>query len=199
MISLMAIASQLSRQREKMDRFSYLPLHTHLLPQKEDKRIQPQIAVLRVIWSKTKATWRKQVDTANFGVEPRSPGRCRSVRAKVVFSAGIVTALCACTQVNYTAYVGQQQDWPFATGATVQRDFALPVYQGPPDRPYRVLGWVQVENARGRLWRRAGGIRVAVKEAAERGADAVILLRNRGTGGNIPGKGQARVIAIKFL
>src|SRR5438105_14734527 len=97
---------------------------------------------------------------------------------KTFFHAFMALLLCSCTQVNYTAYVGQQQDWPFATGAVVQTRFALPVYQGPPDRPYRVLGWIQVENARGALWRKSGGVEFAVKEAAKRGADAVILLGN---------------------
>jgi hypothetical protein len=121
---------------------------------------------------------------------------------KVLFLACITLVLCACTQVNYTAYVGQQQDWPFATGVVVQRRFALPVYQGPPDRPYRVLGWVEVENARGALWRNTGGVEFAAKEAAKRGADAVILLGTNantlGASGPTP-KGYARVVAIKFL
>ena len=104
--------------------------------------------------------------------------------------------------MHYTAYVGQQQDWPFATGVIVQRRFALPVYQGPPDRPYRILGWVQVENARGALWRKSGGVDFAVKEAAKHGADAVILLENRANNSETLAptrEGYARVIAIKFL
>ena len=121
---------------------------------------------------------------------------------KKILVAWIASLFCSCTQVNYTAYVGQQQDWPFATGAAVRREFALPVYQGPPDRPYRVLGWVQVENARRGMWRRSGGVEFAVREAARRGADAVILLPSQTgvSGRSVPvGEGQARVIAIKFL
>jgi len=121
---------------------------------------------------------------------------------KALFLGCITLVVCGCTQVNYTAYVGQQQEWPFATGAIVQNRFALPVYQGPPDRPYRILGWVQVENARGALWRRSGGVEYAVKEAAKRGADAVILLRSRANTSETLAplrEGYARVVAIKFL
>ena len=125
-------------------------------------------------------------------------------RMKTLFLACITLAIFGCTQtqVNYTSYVGQQQDWPFATGAVVQTRFALPLYQGPPDRPYRILGWIEVENARGALGLRSGGVEYAVKEAAKRGADAVILLRNRAnTSGTLAPtrEGYARVIAIKFL
>jgi len=121
---------------------------------------------------------------------------------KALFLACITLACCGCTQVNYTAYVGQQQDWPFATGVVVQRGLAVPIYQGPPDRPYRILGWIEVENARGALWQKRGGVEYAVKEAAKRGADAVILLRSRANTSGIlaPAReGYARVIAIKFL
>jgi hypothetical protein len=111
--------------------------------------------------------------------------------------AGLSLILCCCTQVNYTRYVGQQQEWAFATGAAVQRQFGLPVYYGPPDRPYRVLGWIRVENARSK----ARGLKYAVAEATRRGADAVILLNNAATP-VAPAQDReptARVIAIKFL
>ena len=119
-------------------------------------------------------------------------------RMKALFLVCITLVLCGCTQVNYTSYVGQQQDWPFATGVVVQRQFALPVYQGPPDRPYRILGWVRVDNARSKV----RGLKFAVAEAARRGADAVILLNNQTPATpatTSDSETAARVIAIKFL
>jgi hypothetical protein len=38
--------------------------------------------------------------------------------------------LCSCANVEYTAYFGQQQNWPMASGSFVQRKFELPVYLG---------------------------------------------------------------------
>lgn len=114
---------------------------------------------------------------------------------KASFLALITVMLSSCAQVNYTTYVGPQQDWPFATGAVVQQQFALPVYNGPPERPYRVLGWVEVDNTR-------GAMKFAVKEAANRGADAVILLESETTSfgtAALPREGHARVVAIKFV
>jgi hypothetical protein len=45
--------------------------------------------------------------------------------------------LSGCADVEYTAYFGQQQNWPVASGSFVQTKFDLPVYFGSPDKPYR--------------------------------------------------------------
>src|SRR6266566_8530562 len=86
--------------------------------------------------------------------------------------------LCGCANVEYTAYSGRQQNWPVASGSFVQRKFDLPVYFGPPDRPYRVLGYMEVESAPLAIWEtgKSESIKPAVKEAIKHGADAVILL-----------------------
>src|SRR5947199_7769759 len=98
----------------------------------------------------------------------------------------LVFFLCGCAQVDYTAYSGAQQNWPVATGSFVQRKFDLPVYLGPPDRRYRVLGYMEVESAPLAVWEtgKNESIKPAVKEAAKHGADAVILLAS---GTNISG------------
>ena len=91
-----------------------------------------------------------------------------------------------CANVEYTAYSGRQQNWPVASGSFVQRKFDLPVYFGPPDRPYRVLGYMETASAPLAVWEtgKSESIKPAVKEAAKHGANAVILLAS---GTNISG------------
>ena len=94
--------------------------------------------------------------------------------------------LCGCANVEYTAYSGRQQNWPVASGSFVQRKFDLPVYFGPPDRPYRVLGYMETESAPLAVWEtgKSESLKPAVKEAAKHGADALVLLAS---GTNIGG------------
>ena len=91
-----------------------------------------------------------------------------------------------CADVEYTAYSGGQQNWPVASGSFVQRKFDLPVYFGPPDRPYRVLGYMETESAPLAIWEtgKSESIKPAVKEAIKHGADALVLLTS---GTNISG------------
>jgi hypothetical protein len=95
-------------------------------------------------------------------------------------------SLCGCADVEYTAYSGAQQNWPVASGSFVQQKFALPVYLGPPDRPYRVLGYMETESAPLVVWEtgKSESIKPAVKEAMKHGADAVVLLAS---GTNVKG------------
>jgi hypothetical protein len=89
-------------------------------------------------------------------------------------------ALTSCASVDFSPYVGAQQNWPVASGSFVQRKFDLPVYFGPPDRPYIVLGYMDTQSAPLAIWEsgKDESIKPAVKEAAKRGADAIILLGN---------------------
>ena len=83
-----------------------------------------------------------------------------------------------CADVEYTAYSGRQQNWPVASGSFVQRKYDLPVYFGPPDTPYRVLGYMETESAPLAIWEtgKSESIKPAVKEAIKHGADALVLL-----------------------
>lgn len=97
---------------------------------------------------------------------------------KSLFVALFALFAWGCANVEYTAYSGQQQNWPVASGSFVQRKFDLPVYFGPPDRPYRVLGYMETESAPLAVWEtgKSESIKPAVKEAIKHGADAVVLL-----------------------
>ena len=97
---------------------------------------------------------------------------------KPLFVALLALLLCGCANVEYTAYSGQQQNWPVAQGSFVQRKFGLPVYLGPPDRRYRVIGYIEVETPPAGVFQHPEAIQPAVQEAAKHGADAVVLLQN---------------------
>jgi hypothetical protein len=81
---------------------------------------------------------------------------------------------------RFAQYEGQQQNWPVAAGATVDRSQVIPVYFGPPPRPYIVLGKLAATSEDGS----SSTLKAAVKRAQARGAEAVILLgsENKTTG-----------------
>src|SRR5437588_6301253 len=74
--------------------------------------------------------------------------------------------LTGCATADFTPYVGEQQKWPTAKGAFVTtinsydgpgrsgtgQQYTLPVYFGPPNRPYIVLGSVDIDTPVGRLF-----------------------------------------------
>jgi hypothetical protein len=97
---------------------------------------------------------------------------------KPLLIALILVGSFGCANVEYTAYSGAQQKWPVASGSFVQNRFDLPVYFGPPDKPYMVLGYMETESAPLSIWEtgKNESIKPAVKEAINHGADAVILL-----------------------
>jgi hypothetical protein len=78
--------------------------------------------------------------------------------------------LIGCTTSNFTPYEGAQ-NWPVSQGALVDRKYAVPVYYGPPPRPYLVMGSLDIGNAT------AGSeVKGAAEKAKELGADAIIVL-----------------------
>ncbi len=96
---------------------------------------------------------------------------------KRFFVALIALLICWCANVEYTAYSGRQQDWPVARGSFVQRKFDVPLYLGPPDKPYRVIGSIETAAPIGIF--ESGyseTLRPAAREARRHGADAIVLL-----------------------
>src|SRR5437764_11021325 len=100
------------------------------------------------------------------------------VTMRILLVLLVTLTVCGCANVEYTAYSGAQQNWPVASGSFVQKKFDLPVYLGPPDRRYSVLGYMETESAPLSVWEtgKSESIKPAVKEAIKHGADALILL-----------------------
>jgi hypothetical protein len=105
---------------------------------------------------------------------------------KPLFVALFTLLACGCADIEYTAYSGRQQNWPVASGSFVSQKYGLPVYFGPPDRPYRVLGYMETQSAPLAVWEtgKSESIKPAVKEAMKHGADALVLLAS---GTNVAG------------
>src|SRR2546428_4629761 len=92
----------------------------------------------------------------------------------------IASMLTGCATADFMPYVGEQQKWPTAKGAFVTtvnsydgpgrsgtgQQYTLPVYFGPPNRPYAVLGSVDVDTPVGRLFE--GSEQVATLKPAVR-------------------------------
>ena len=63
----------------------------------------------------------------------------------------IVVLLVGCATGNYdfTPYSGRQQNWPVQPGAFISTKYVIPAYiQSYPDRPYIVLGYLDVTTRR---------------------------------------------------
>src|SRR5438874_4791328 len=105
----------------------------------------------------------------------------------------LAAALSGCATADFTPYEGAQQNWPTARGAFVRtvnsyngpgrsgtgQQYTLPVYFGPPNRPYNVLGYVDVDTPVGRLLEgseETATLKPAVREAGQHGADAIIVV-----------------------
>ena len=107
-----------------------------------------------------------------------------------LFALSLATALAGCATADFTPYVGAQQNWLTSSGAFVQTieagnglmseggRYKLPVYFGPPNKPYRVIGYLDAESGSLAIWQsgKTESLRPAVKVAARHGADALILV-----------------------
>jgi len=89
------------------------------------------------------------------------------------FFAGALLAGCAAA--DFTPYRGAQQNWPVATGAFVDNKHAVPVFFGPPNRPYDVIGYLNADTAPVRS-RRGAVIAFMARRAQELGGNGLIVL-----------------------
>lgn len=96
-----------------------------------------------------------------------------SVGALLVAGFFALIALGGCAWKSFQPYEGVQQNWPTSPGGFVDRKCVVPVYYGPPPRPYDVIGYLDATTA---PIRRAGAVSFAARAAKEEGADAIIVL-----------------------
>jgi hypothetical protein len=93
--------------------------------------------------------------------------------------------LSGCAIADFTPYSGAQQNWPVAPGTFVDNKYAVPVFYGTPNRPYTVLGYLDVETAHARS-RRSSIVSFMARRAQELGGNGLIVLStNREYAGSI--------------
>jgi hypothetical protein len=103
----------------------------------------------------------------------------------VACGAGPAAAQDTGKKFNDAAFMGYEgaQMWPTGEGAQVVSDFAVPIYFGLPNRPYRVLGRVLddrtgfgvVGRALSHLFSERDRQRDAADQAKFRGGDALVV------------------------
>ena len=83
---------------------------------------------------------------------------------------------------SFLTYEGQQQRWPRAESTLVRADFAVPAYQGLPQKAYQIIGLVVPADAPivgqsvpGWLWNNETRLANACNQAKGHGADAIAV------------------------
>ena len=82
-----------------------------------------------------------------------------------------IALLSGCAYSTFKPYEGNSANMPTAPGAFVDRSYGMPIYSGPPPRPYIVLGAIETSE---RTMSFEGCDHAAVRTAKAQGADAVI-------------------------
>lgn len=95
----------------------------------------------------------------------------------------LATAICAvaftgCVNLRYSKYTGLDTSsrygpWPEGSGTMAETRFAVPIYRGWPDKPYKVLGSLSHEDPNAR-WN-DDFFAAAANEAKKHNGDAVII------------------------
>ncbi len=87
------------------------------------------------------------------------------------FCAWLLLLFAGCSAKRYVEYTGRQV-WPVNKGAVADASFAVPVYRGSPDRPYRVIGGIHLGNAV--KWKDRD-IAAAARIAKDKGGEALLI------------------------
>jgi hypothetical protein len=103
-----------------------------------------------------------------------------AARLFLIVAICLAAVLTGCATADFHQYTGAQQNWPTASGTFVSTKYDVPAYYGPPNRPYIVLGSLDVTTGPpgGNLATRAeDGIEFAAGKAKKMGGDAIIVLK----------------------
>src|SRR5256885_11080772 len=116
--------------------------------------------------------------------------------------------LAGCAVADFTPYRGAEQNWPVAPGAFVDTKYAVPIFFGPPNRPYDVLGYLNAETAPVRS-RRGAVAAFMARRAQELGGNGLIVLgtnrqyvgsvSSNSVSGNVYGQGLPRPVSAQRL
>lgn len=95
------------------------------------------------------------------------------MRASIItFFAALMFLITACAPKRFSEFTGRE-NWQVTEGAMAEHSYAVPVYKGWPDKPYRVLGSIRFANPRNE-WK-DGDTSHAARIAKSRGGDAIIM------------------------
>jgi hypothetical protein len=113
---------------------------------------------------------------------PASPGtrpqKAAVERSGILRSGAMLALLClalaasGCATATFAPVAGDPKPGKMGTRAVVNSCLILPVYSGPPNRPYVVTGIIHAASGSNTM----EAARAAVREANQNGADALILL-----------------------
>jgi len=98
------------------------------------------------------------------------------VAMKVLVPLLMVFIFAGCASVSFTPYEGRSIGNPTSPGTFVDRNYELPIYQGWPPQPYRILGSIAASDNDINYFENVD--QAAVRVGLEVGADALIE-RNR--------------------
>jgi hypothetical protein len=91
---------------------------------------------------------------------------------RFVIILALASPLAGCAPKRFSEFTGRQS-WPTAAQAMSDNSFAVPVYQGWPDRPYTVIGSIAFANPANE-WK-AGDTAHAARIARRHGGNAMIM------------------------
>jgi hypothetical protein len=88
----------------------------------------------------------------------------------------LTITMASCGSQDFHQYTGVQQNWPTASGTFVSTKYDVPVYYGPPNRPYIVLGSLDATTIRGIGQDAESAVQDAARVAKKMGADGIIVI-----------------------